>query len=248
MIGKTISHYRILEKIGEGGMGEVYLADDIKLDRKVAIKFLPQHLTSNQQNVDRFEREAKAAATLNHPNIITIYDVIESENQICIVMEYVEGKSLRDVLNEYELRLDKILDIIRQICEGLQEAHKAGIVHRDIKPENIIVGKDARVRLLDFGLAKLKGVSQLTRETTTPGTINYMSPEQIQGSGTDHRSDIWSIGVLMYEMLTGELPFKGEYESAVHYAILNEQPKLLKDIKSTSSFNIEKILAKSLIL
>jgi serine/threonine-protein kinase len=244
MIDKTISHYKIIEKLGEGGMGEVYLADDLKLDRRVAIKYLPEHLTKDKNNVERFKREAKAAAALNHPNIITIHDIIESENQICIVMEYVEGKSLRDVMNDYDLRLDKIIDILRQISEGLREAHKAGIVHRDMKPENIIIGKDARIRILDFGLAKLKGVSQLTKETSTLGTIGYMSPEQLQGLEIDHRSDIWSLGVIFYEMLTGELPFQGEYESALHYTILNEQPKLLTDIKERYSFNLGKFLEK----
>jgi serine/threonine protein kinase len=135
MVGKTISHYKITEKLGKGGMGEVYLADDTKLKRQVAIKFLPEHLTKDKENVERFEREAEAAAALNHPNIVTIHDVIEADDQICIVMEYVEGKSLRDIINEYKLGLDKIIDIINQISEGLSKAHKAGIVHRDIKPE-----------------------------------------------------------------------------------------------------------------
>jgi serine/threonine-protein kinase len=244
MVCKTISHYKINEKLGEGGMGEVYLAEDTKLKRQVAIKFLPEYLTKDKENVERFEREAEAAAALNHPNIVTIYDVIEEDDQICIVMEYVDGKSLREVIGEYNLGQDKIIDIISQLSEGLSKAHKAGIVHRDIKPENIIIDQDARVKILDFGLAKLKGVSKLTKETSTLGTIHYMSPEQIQGKEVDHRSDIWSMGVVFYELLTGELPFKGDYESAVHYAILNEQPKLLKDIKAKYSFDIEKLLAK----
>jgi non-specific serine/threonine protein kinase len=152
MVGKTISHYKITEKLGEGGMGEVYLADDTKLDRKVAIKFLPEHLTKDKENVERFEREAKAAASLNHPNIVTIHDVIEEDDpttagrQICIVMEYVDGKSLRDVIREYKLGSDKIIDIISQIGEGLSKAHKAGIVHRDIKPENIITCRQSKYR------------------------------------------------------------------------------------------------------
>jgi serine/threonine-protein kinase len=206
MVGKTISHYKITEKLGEGGMGEVYLADDTKLDRKVAIKFLPEHLTKDKENVERFEREAKAAASLNHPNIVTIHDVIEEDDpttagrQICIVMEYVDGKSLRDVIREYKLGSDKIIDIISQIGEGLSKAHKAGIVHRDIKPENIIIDKGARVKILDFGLAKLKGVSNLTKDSSTLGTVHYMSPEQIQGKEVDHKSDIWSLGVVLYEI------------------------------------------------
>jgi serine/threonine-protein kinase len=207
-------------------MGEVYLAEDTELERKVAIKFLPQHLTKDQENVERFKREAKAAASLSHPNIITIYEINEFDGQIFIVMEYVDGKSLRDVINEHELRLEKIISLINQICEGLLQAHKEGIVHRDLKPENIIVGRDGRVRILDFGLAKLKGVSKLTKETSTLGTIHYMPPEQIQGKEVDHRSDIWSLGVLLYEMLTGEVPFQGEYEQAVTYAIMNEEPNI----------------------
>jgi serine/threonine protein kinase len=242
MIGRSISHYRIIEKLGEGGMGEVYLAEDLKLERKVAIKFLPQHLTKDKENVERFEREAKAAASLNHPNIVTIYEIAEENDQIFIVMEYVKGKSLRDVINEYKMGLEKIIDIISQISEGLSKAHEAGIVHRDIKPENIIIDKDARVKILDFGLAKLKGVSKLTKDSSTLGTVHYMSPEQIQGKDVDQRSDIWSVGVVLYELHTGEPPFKGEYESAVHYAILNEELKELKNIQP----EFGEILIKSL--
>ena len=222
MVGKTISHYKITEKIGEGGMGEVYLADDTKLKRQVAIKFLPEHLTKDKENVERFEREAEAAAALNHPNIITIFDVIETDGQICIIMEYVNGDSLRTKIDKGISDIDEILNITNQICEGLSEAHKADIVHRDIKPENILIDSHNRVKILDFGLAKLKGVSKLTKETSTLGTIHYMSPEQLQGKEVDHRSDIWSLGVVLYELLTGEVPFKGDYESAVMYAVLNE--------------------------
>jgi serine/threonine-protein kinase len=246
MIGKTISHYKITEKLGEGGMGEVYLAQDTKLKRQVAIKFLPEYLTKDNENVERFEREAEAAAALNHPNIITIYDVIDAEGQICIIMEYVDGASLRTKIDDKKFAIEEILNITRQICAGLSEAHKADIVHRDIKPENILIDNRGRVKILDFGLAKLKGVSKLTKEASTLGTMAYMSPEQARGDEVDYRSDIWSLGVVLYEMLTGELPFKGDYESAVHYAILNEQPKLFKDIKANYSFDIEKLLAKEL--
>jgi Kae1-associated kinase Bud32 len=226
MIGKTISHYRITEKLGQGGMGEVFLAEDTDLNRNVAIKFLPQHLTKDKENVERFKREAQATASLNHPNIVTIHEISHDDDQIFIVMEYVEGKSLRDIINEYKLGLEKIIDIITQICEGLSKAHRAGIVHRDIKPENIIIDQDGRVKLLDFGLAKLKGVSKLTKESSTIGTAYYMAPEQIQGKEIDHKADIWSLGVVIFELLTGQPPFKGEYESSVHYAILNEEPDL----------------------
>jgi serine/threonine protein kinase len=244
LIGKAISHYKITEKLGEGGMGEVYLADDLKLERQVAIKFLPEHLTKDNENVERFEREAKAAAALNHPNIVTIHDVLEEDDGLCIVMEYVDGKSLREVINEYKLGLDKIIDIIRQLSEGLSKAHKAGIVHRDIKPENIIIDQDARVKILDFGLAKLKGVSKLTKETSTLGTIHYMSPEQTRGSQVDQRSDIWSLGVVLYEMLMGNVPFKADYDQAVLYAIQNEEPEPVDTITTDLNGVIKKALAK----
>jgi serine/threonine protein kinase/Flp pilus assembly protein TadD len=247
MIGKTISHYKIINKLGEGGMGKIYLAQDTKLKRQVAVKFLPEHLTKDKENVERFEREAEAAAALNHPNIVTIHDVIEENGHLCIVMEYIEGKSLRDVINEYNIGLDKIVDIIQQLCEGLSKAHKAGIVHRDIKPENIIIDQDARVKILDFGLAKLKGVSKLTKETSTLGTIHYMPPEQIQGKEVDQRSDIWSLGIVFYELLFGEAPFKGDYEQAVSYAIINDNinPIKGKSISDELIGIIEKCLAKN---
>jgi serine/threonine protein kinase len=247
MVGKTISHYKIIEKLGEGGMGEVSLADDLKLERQVAIKFLPEHLTKDKENVERFEREAKAAAALNHPNIVTIHEISEFDSQIFIVMEYVDGESLRTKIDTGISDLDEVLDITKQICEGLSEAHKANIVHRDIKPENILIDSRGRVKILDFGLAKLKGVSKLTKETSTLGTIHYMSPEQLQGKEVDQRSDIWSLGVVLYEMLTGEVPFKGEYESAVTYAILNEEPKLFKEIESKYSANIRSIITKMIL-
>ena len=244
MVGKIISHYKITEKLGEGGMGEVYLADDTKLKRQVAIKFLPEYLTKDKENVQRFEREAEAAAALNHPNIITIFDVIETDGQICIIMEYVDGKSLREKIDDKNLAIEEILNITNQICEGLFEAHKADIVHRDIKPENILIDNRGRVKILDFGLAKLKGVSKLTKETSTLGTIHYMSPEQLQGKEVDHRSDIWSFGVVIYELLTGEVPFKGDYEQAVSYAILNEEPKSLKRYSKEVSEILDKIIRK----
>jgi len=244
LIGKTISHFKILEKIGSGGMGVVYKARDIKLDRFVALKFLPEHLTKDKANVERFEREAKAAAALNHPNIVTIHDVIDAQGQICIIMEYVDGASLRTKIDDKNLAVEEILNITNEICEGLSEAHNADIVHRDIKPENILIDSRGRVKILDFGLAKLKGVSKLTKENSTLGTIHYMSPEQIQGTDIDHRSDIWSLGVVLYEMLTGEPPFKGDYESAVHYAILNEEPILLKDIEKKYSAVICEVIIR----
>jgi len=247
MVGRQISHYKIIEKLGEGGMGEVYLADDLKLDRQVAIKILPEHLTKDKENVERFEREAKAAASLNHPNIITIYEIAEEDDQTFIVMEYVDGESLRIKIDTGVSDLDEILDITKQICDGLSEAHKADIVHRDIKPENILIDNHGRIKILDFGLAKLKGVSKLTKEISTLGTIHYMSPEQVRGEDVDNRSDIWSLGVVLYEMLTGELPFKGDYEQAVMYSIINEQPKRFEDkssIKPELEQTVKRILQK----
>jgi serine/threonine protein kinase len=246
MIGLTISHYKILGKLGEGGMGEVYLADDLKLERQVAVKFLPQHLTKDRENVERFEREAKAAAALNHPNIITIHDVIETDSQICIIMEYVDGKSLRNILAKGKLDHDEAIDITKQICEGLSKAHQSNIVHRDIKPENLLINAEGRVKILDFGLAKLKGVSKLTRETSTLGTIHYMSPEQIQGKDVDYRSDIWSLGVVLFEMLTGQPPFTGDYEQAIVYSIINDEPAYPLNIKSELSVELNQILDKAL--
>jgi non-specific serine/threonine protein kinase len=246
MIGKTISHYKITEKLGEGGMGEVYLGYDLKLERQVAIKFLPEQLTKDKENVERFEREAKAAAALNHPNIITIYDILEADSQIYIVMEYVDGKSLRSSIDEQKLNVEEILNITNQICEGLSEAHKTDIVHRDIKPENILVDRRGRVKVLDFGLAKLKGVSKLTTESSTLGTIHYMSPEQLQGKEVDHRSDIWSLGVVLYELLMGEVPFKGSYEQVVIYSIMNVDPKPMTALRPGVPTELEEVVNKAM--
>ncbi|OVE78763.1 hypothetical protein BVY01_04465 [bacterium I07] len=252
MINKVISHYNILSKLGEGGMGEVYLAEDTKLDRKVALKFLPSHMTKDKSAVERFKREAKAAAALNHPNIVTIYEIGEYGGQIYIAMEHVDGHSLREEIEKGPIEVEQVVDITKQICEGLDKAHKADIIHRDIKPENILIDNDGRVRILDFGLARMKGVSKLTKESSTLGTVKYMSPEQLRGEEVGQRTDIWSLGVVMYELLTGEVPFKGDYEQAVVYGILNEEssqllsstekiPDLLKPIiRHTIEKNIEK--------
>lgn len=239
MTNKTISHYTIHKKIGEGGMGKVYLATDKKLNRKVALKFLAPHLIQDDQARKRFIREAQAAATLTHPNIVIIYEIAEFKDQTFIVMEYVEGETLRDRINHRLhdrdkapeeptlIPLDETLDIAKQICEGLGKAHQFGIVHRDIKAENILIDPDSRVKILDFGLAKLRGSSQITQEFSKMGTVNYMSPEQVRGEAVDHRSDIWAFGVLLYEMLTGETPFKADYPQAVMYAIVHEEPRNL---------------------
>ncbi|MGB3091640.1 MAG: serine/threonine-protein kinase, partial [Candidatus Zixiibacteriota bacterium] len=196
MVGKTISHYKILDKLGEGGMGIVYKAEDTKLDRVVAIKFLPQHLTTESVEKERFVHEAKAASALNHTNVTTIYEIDEFEGQTFIVMEYCEGETLRQVIQKETLSIKKVLDIAIQICEGLTIAHEKGIVHRDIKSDNIMLTPRGQVKIMDFGLAKLKGATRLTLSRSTLGTASYMSPEQAQREDVDHRSDIFSFGVV----------------------------------------------------
>jgi TolB-like protein/Tfp pilus assembly protein PilF/predicted Ser/Thr protein kinase len=246
MIGKRISHYRILEKLGEGGMGEVCLAKDTKLNRRVALKFLPVKLSSDEELRARFKREAQAAATLNHPNIITVYEVAEHENRPFIAMEYVEGESLKDLIAKEELSIGEVLAVALQISDGLAAAHQAGIVHRDIKPQNILMGKDGRVRICDFGLAKAKRDVTLTQAGSTLGTVAYMSPEQAQGKEADHRSDIFSLGVVLYEMITGQLPFKGDHEAAVVNSIVNDTPEPLARYKSDVPGELQRIVGKEM--
>ena len=246
MIGKTILHYKILKELGRGGMGAVYLAEDMELDRKVALKFLPEHYTSDPEIKSRFRREAKAAAALNHPNIVTVYEIGEHDGKSYIAMEYVQGDSLKDLISEETLTLDEVIEIVRQICDGLSKAHQAGIVHRDIKPENILMSSEGCVKIADFGLAKVKGVTRLTKEGSTMGTISYMSPEQAEGRKIDQRSDIFSLGVVIYEMLTGQLPFKGEHDLVVLYSILNEEAKPITDLRSDTPVELERIVSKTL--
>ncbi len=229
MIGQTVSHYKILEKIGEGGMGIVFKAEDTNLDRVVALKFLPQHLNASEQDKARFVQEAKAASSINHPNICTIHDIQEHEEQLFIVMEYVDGQTLGD--RKGSLSFKQAIEIGIQIADGLAAAHEKGIVHRDIKPENIMVRKDGIAQIMDFGLAKLRGVSRLTKEGSTVGTAGYMSPEQVQGLEADHRSDIFSLGILLFEMITGQLPFKGVHESAMMYEIVNVDAPPMSAVK-----------------
>lgn len=247
MIGKTISHYKILEKLGEGGMGVVYKAQDIKLKRIVALKFLPPELTKDKEAKQRFIQEARAASALDHNNVCTIFEIDETEKgQIYIVMACYEGEILKDTIAKGRLKIQKARDIIIQIAEGLEKAHKKGIVHRDIKPANIFVTEDGVVKILDFGLAKLGAQTRLTQKGTTLGTVAYMSPEQTRGDKVDHRTDIWSLGVVFYEMITGHLPFKGNYEQAVIYSILNEEPESIKDVRAEVPVYMEEILKKAL--
>ncbi|UCH66450.1 MAG: protein kinase [Ignavibacterium sp.] len=225
MIGTTISYYKILDKLGEGGMGVVYKAKDLKLKRDVAIKFLPRFDTINSEARERFKIEAQAAAALNHPNITTIHSIEDNQDDPFIVMEYIEGEDLKK-RGKSELHSFKdINQIAIQICEGLLAAHEQGIIHRDIKSSNIMLTKKDQVKIMDFGLAKISSGTQVTKETQTLGTAAYMSPEQAQGEKVDNQTDIWSFGVVLYEMLTGKLPFPGDYEQAVIFSILNEDPK-----------------------
>ena len=217
MVGQNISHYRIIEKLGEGGMGVVYKAEDTKLDRMVALKFLPERLNASSQDKARFIQEAKAASAMNHPNICTIYSIDEHEGQMFIVMEFVDGTTLRE--KQGAIGYKQAIDIGIQIADGLAAAHEKGIVHRDIKPENIMIRKDGIAQIMDFGLAKLRSsgskITRLTKEGSTVGTAGYISPEQVQGLDTDHPSDIFSLAVLLYELFTGQLPFKGMHETAL---------------------------------
>jgi non-specific serine/threonine protein kinase len=247
MIGKTISHYKILSKLGEGGMGVVYKAKDLKLDRSVALKFLPQDMTRDGEAKERFKHEAKAASRIDHNNICTVYEVDETkEGQLFIAMACYEGETLKKKIARAPLKIDEVLNISIQIAEGLKKAHQKEIVHRDIKPANMFITEDGNVKILDFGLAKLAGQTKLTKEGTTLGTVAYMSPEQVQGKETGNRTDIWSLGVMLYEMVTGQLPFKGEYEKAVLYSILNEQPEPLTGLRTGVPMDLERIVDKCL--
>ena len=227
-------------------MGVVYKAQDIKLDRIVALKFLPERLVCDEEAKSRFVNEARAASALNHPSITTIYEIDEVEDQCFISMEYVEGKSIKEIIEEREFSQEDILKIATQIAEGLNTAHKKDIVHRDIKSDNIMLTGEGQVKIMDFGLAKLKGVSQLTKAGTTLGTMQYMSPEQVQGQEVDQRSDVFSLGVVLYEMITGELPFRGEYEAAVVYSIINETPEPLREYRTEVPEGLQRIVDKAL--
>ncbi len=240
LIGQSVSHYKILEKLGEGGMGVVYKAQDTKLNRAVALKFLPQHMSASEQDKVRFMQEAQAAASLNHPNICTIYGIEDHEGQMFIAMELVEGQTLHD--KGMNLPLKQAIDIGIQLADGLAAAHEKGIVHRDLKPENIMLQKDGRVRIMDFGLAKLKGASRLTKAGSTVGTAGYMSPEQVQGLETDHRTDIFSLGVLLYELIGGQSPFKGVHETAINYEIVNVDPDPITSIKPDMDPELDAII------
>lgn len=244
MIGQTISHYKILEKLGEGGMGVVYKAEDLNLKRTVALKFLPDRVNRSEVDKARFLQEAQAAAALNHNNICTIYGVEEFEKQIFISMEYIDGGTLREKLPF--ANVSNAITAALEIARALQEAHARGIVHRDIKADNIMVTSKGQVKVMDFGLAKLKGSLKLTQTSSTVGTLAYMAPEQMQGEEADPRSDIFSFGVLLYEMLTGKLPFRGEHEAAIMYSIVNEEPLPLSQFNISVPEGLSQILNRLL--
>ncbi len=247
MIGKTISHFKIEEKLGEGGMGVVYKAYDTKLDRPVALKFISPDTTPTKEDKERFLQEARSVAKLSHPNICSVHSIDEYEDQQFIEMEYIEGQTLRNKINESgRIKPDLFRDYAIQLAEALAAAHQKGIIHRDIKPENIMVDNNDRVKIMDFGLAKLKGMQNYTKTGSTVGTLTYMSPEQIQSHEIDARSDIFSLGIVLYEMLTGVHPFEAEYEQALMFKLLNEDPVLPSSLHKDISPELEDIVVRCL--
>ncbi len=246
MIGQTFSHYRITSQLGSGGMGVVYKAEDTNLDRTVALKFLAPHFLESEEHKQRFLREAKAAASLDHPNICVIHEIGEAEGRVFLAMGFVDGPEGRDKIKERPLKIDEALDIAIQAAEGLRAAHQKGVVHRDIKSSNLMLNSAGVVKIMDFGLAQLIGGKRLTKTDTVLGTPGYMSPEQAQGMGTDERTDIWSLGVVLYEMVTGRLPFTGEREAAVVYSIVHEPHEAITAVRAGVPMELDRIVGKAL--
>ncbi len=245
-IGSTISHYKIVEKLGEGGMGVVYKADDTKLNRQVALKFLAEHLLSDPEAKERFLREAQAAAALHHPNVCPVHEIDEVDGKTFLAMAFLEGESLEDRIAQGPLSIKEALDIARQVAEGLEAAHEKGIVHRDIKPANVMVDAKDHATIMDFGLARLTEASRLTKVDTAMGTVAYMSPEQAQGMEVDSRSDIWALGCVLYEMVSGQRPFLGQYDQALLYEIVHEEPQPLTGLRTGVPVELELLVAKCL--
>ncbi|MGB6337927.1 MAG: serine/threonine-protein kinase, partial [Thermoanaerobaculia bacterium] len=258
MIGTTLSHYKILDKLGEGGMGTVYLAEDTSLHRKVALKMLPAEMAADQERLDRFQREARAVATLNHPGIVTIYSVEESDQGHFITMELVEGENLDDRLGKGGLNLEEFFKVAIPIADALTTAHNRGITHRDLKPANIMLTAEGRVKILDFGLAKLHATlgseaedpelptQALTREGMVMGTVPYMSPEQVQGLPVDHRTDIFSLGVIFYELMSGDRPFTGATSAQLVSSILRDDPPPVTKVKIDLPNHLGRIIGRCL--
>ncbi len=246
MADNFISHYRILGELGAGGMGVVYRAEDTKLGRTVALKFIAPRGIESAEEKARFLHEAQAAASLGHPNICVIHEIDEADGRLFMAMEYVEGESLKDRIARGPLKIGEAIDVAIQIAQGLDAAHRKSVIHRDVKPANIMIEAGGLVKIMDFGLAKMLGRSRLTKMGTTLGTTAYMSPEQARGDETDHRSDIWSLGAVIYEMVAGRGPFRGDYEQAVLYSIVNETPEPLTAVRSGVPMELDRIAGKSL--
>ncbi len=247
MIGQTLLHYKILSELGRGGMGVVYKAHDTKLNRTVALKFLPPDLTREQEAIDRFINEAQAASSLDHANICTIYEINETaEAQLFIAMAGYDGETLQEKIARGKLQVAEAIDIATQIARGLERAHEAGIVHRDLKPSNLIITTRGEVKIIDFGLAKLAGQMHFTKAGKLSGTVAYMSPEQVQGQPIDHRTDIWSLGVVLYEMLTGALPFQGEGDQALIFSIVNEEARVIASLRKETPALLAQLVHKAM--
>jgi len=255
MIGRTISHYRIVGKLGTGGMGVVYKAKDTRLDREVALKFLSDGMAQDQQALERFRREAKAASALNHPNICTVYDIGEESGKAFIVMEYLDGTVLKDLIGGHPMELDRLLEISCEIADALAAAHVKNIIHRDVKPANIFMSEDGHAKVLDFGLAKIAAPDTEESESRTltvtqpgiaMGTLPYMSPEQLHGRAVDHRTDIYSLGAVLYEMATGQGPFLGSTTAELISSILRDTPKPVSGLRAELPMGLERIVERCL--
>src|SRR6476646_1993793 len=260
MLGRTISHYHITSQLGEGGMGVVYEAEDTNLGRHVALKFLTPALAGDESLMQRFQREARAASSLNHPNICTIHGIEQFESEHFIVMELLDGESLADRIRRGPLDIDSVLTVGVQIVDALESAHSRGIVHRDLKPANIFVTSRSQAKILDFGLAKMDHrnrpnnsslmptarLDDLTMAGATMGTVAYMSPEQARGEITDARTDLFSIGTVLYQMAAGTLPFKGETSAVMFDSILNRDPTPLNEVNSALPPELSRIIGQAL--